>query len=141
VLIVTGCAEVDDSDTIELHDQGAMCMYADNAGFAPGIGIAQTQEFEVGSQLVTTVQEPQCLSDSCDTDKQADCEIVRSGNRLIVHSYLSWTPIEADGCTMDCIRLTASCTSEPLEAGKYLVVHGADTHELRVPSIVQAPCD
>jgi hypothetical protein len=144
LLLTAACAQddiaqQDESGIVELRNEGTMCLYADSAGI--GFGIPEPQEFEEGSTLVAIVQAPQCLSQSCDLDLEADCTVVQDGSTLRIDSYMAWTSVEAESCTFDCVKLTATCESAPLTAGVYKVELGESTTALEIPSLVDSPCN
>ncbi len=101
-----------------------------------------TMVFEAGETITFTVAYEECLSSSCDINREMSCEVVTDGTQIMVHSQGSYT--ERDGhvsCTEDCGLLETECTSEPLPAGDYIIVHGEDHIPLTIPSSVQGLCD
>jgi len=116
-----------DKTPVHLVDEGDACFYAD-AYPDSWFDSAEPQYFEENSRLAVTVTTPGCLSQTCDVDRVAFCEIDQDGEMLFVSSYLGFNEVDAPMCTMDCGTLTARCQSEPLSAGNYTIVHG-DTRE------------
>jgi len=120
------------------EDIGALCPVAhDHTG-----PYDATMVFAAGESITFTVAYEQCLSSSCDINRQMSCEVVTDGTQIVVHSQGSFT--ERDGyvsCTEDCGMLAAECTSEPLPAGDYVIVHGEDRTPLTIPSSVQGLCE
>jgi hypothetical protein len=138
ILLVSGCAEEAGRERgVEHVDSGMLCIHAED-------GTAQLlqgpQEFEPGSRLVVTVQVPECLSNTCDVNRVAECNVVRVGGTLEVTSYLGYDEVDGEPCTMDCGRLTATCESEPLEQGSYRIFFDGASHPFSVPSKLNDPC-
>jgi hypothetical protein len=101
-----------------------------------------TMVFEVGGTITFTVAYEECLSSSCDINRDMSCEVITDSTQIVVHSQGSFT--ERDGyvsCTEDCGFLEASCTSAPLPAGNYVIVHGDDRIPLTIPSSVEGLCE
>ncbi len=131
----TGC--VRQSEVI-FEDLGALCPSpADHTG-----PYDATMVFAAGESITFSVAYEQCLSSSCDINRQMSCEVVTDGTQIVVHSQGRFT--ERGGyvsCTEDCGMLAAECTSEPLAAGDYVIVHGEDRIALTIPSSVQGLCE
>ena len=126
-----------DKTPIQYFDQGDLCLYADSYPDS-FYSIGEPQIFDEYSRLAVTVAAPECLSQTCDVDRVAFCDIDMDRSTLTVTSYVAYDEIDAPMCTMDCGRLAARCKSAPLPAGNYEVVHGDTRVELRVPSIAAA---
>jgi hypothetical protein len=143
LLVLGGCGSVDSVDNALLVavDDGTLCMFSD-APLIPGApaGGSQLLSFEEGSQLFVTVSLDDCLSDSCDVNREASCQVTQEGTTLQINSELSYEMVEATQCTMDCGRLVARCESAPLSGGHYMVEFGDDVFGLSVPSTLVTAC-
>ncbi|MBW2458702.1 MAG: hypothetical protein JRI68_29660 [Deltaproteobacteria bacterium] len=143
LLGLTGCSTVEgiDYNLVVAMDEGTLCMLSGEP-LMPGTPAAGSEllTFDEGSQLHVTVSLDDCLSDSCDVNRTAVCQVTQDGATLQVSSELSYEAFDEAQCTMDCGRLVARCQSAPLSAGHYKVEFGADTYGLSVPSTVTAAC-
>jgi hypothetical protein len=139
---LAGCAASTEEPGIVLVDEGALCVLSEAPELLgpPLVLQASEQRFEPGDRLHVTVAVPTCMSASCDVDRHASCAVERRGATLSISSYLAYEHTPAESCSRDCGTLSASCRSEPLEAGAYEVVHGARVVSLVVPSSLAAPC-
>ncbi|MDP2305093.1 MAG: hypothetical protein Q8P18_03620 [Pseudomonadota bacterium] len=101
-------------------DEGTSCL---EAATADGTG-------------TITVDANVCLSSSCSRNATASCAATLDGTTITVTSEFAWE--EATGetldCTADCGMLAASCDVGPLAAGSYLIVHGAESTTVEVPT-------
>ncbi len=140
---LTGCSTVDgvDFNLVVASDEGTLCMLSGEPLMpgTPGVG-SELLTFEEGSQLHVTVSLDDCLSDSCDVNRTATCEVTQDGATLQVSSELSYEAFDEGKCTMDCGRLVARCQSASLTAGHYKVVFGDELYGLSVPSTLAAAC-
>lgn len=134
-LLVSACVR---RSEIFFADLGSACPAPE--GHTGYLGDPMT--FEAGDAIVITVIHDACLSSSCDVDRHMTCEVTLDGTQLLVHSEGGY--IERDGyvtCTDDCGWLQAECTSPPLPAGDYVILHGDDEVQLTIPSTVSGLCD
>lgn len=115
-----------------LSDEGDLCLYPNEAPPVPGISVPTAIAEE--DRLVFQVTHPTCLSSSCTMDRRASCRITQVGRRLFVEASFAYVPVKGPTCTKDCLRLTATCQSEPLAAGIYDVVYLDDVVPFAVPS-------
>ena len=140
---LVGCSSVDGVDytLVVAVDEGTLCTFSGEP-LLPGTPAAGSDllTFEEGSQLHVTVSLDDCLSNSCDVNRKASCQVTRDGNTLRVTSELSYEAFHEDMCTLDCGRLVARCESAPLSAGHYEIAFGDDQYGLSVPSTVSAAC-
>jgi hypothetical protein len=147
-LALNACADEEEvavsttTDIVELNDGGELCMFA-QAPFLPGVSTVDPEmlTFDEGGRLHITVAMPNCLSQSCEVDREADCSITRDGEALTVQSRLAYRTVERESCTLECGRLIARCESEPLEAGNYTVHFDGQSHALPVPSTLSESCN
>jgi len=140
---LTACDSVEGVDytLVRAVDDGTLCMLSGEP-MMPGTPGPDSEllTFEEGSRLHVTVSLDDCLSNSCDVNRKAVCQITQDGATLTVDSELSYEAFDEGQCTMDCGQLVARCESEPLSAGHYKVVFGADTYGLSVPATLTAAC-
>jgi hypothetical protein len=135
--VVFSCKPIEpDTQRVVIKDNAMLCM---------GVGIAGSAgraELRAGQTLPVIVRSLGCLSNECATKRQAQCAVKRDGNKLVVTSELSWTAPGAleRPCPGTCSMLDATCSIEPLQPGKYTVVHGARTMEVQVPSEIVSGC-
>ncbi len=143
LLALGGCGSVENADyaLFAAVDEGTLCMFSGEP-IMPGTPAAGSEllTFEEGSRLFVTVSLDDCLSDSCDVNRVAYCQVAQDGTTLLVSSELSYEMTDQTQCTMDCGRLVARCESEPLSAGHYQVAFGGATYPLSVPSTLVNPC-
>jgi hypothetical protein len=121
-------------------DEGKICLFPegtrpDQAFLPPSMSVS----YGADRGLVITVNAPECLSGSCDSNRQAACSAVVTGQTIVVTSTASFHR-EGKTCTLDCGSLTATCTTPPLPAGTYLIQHGTRSLPLTVPSSTVPPC-
>lgn len=117
-------------------NDGDLCIYANDPPLQSGR--IEQSTFEKGDVLVVQVTYPKCLSNTCDIDREAVCDILPEGSELLVEASFSYLPIEDELCTMDCGFLTATCRIGPLAAGSYDIVLNGRTAPLTVPSVTDA---
>ncbi len=143
LLALGGCANVDSVDfgLVVAVDEGTLCMFS-NAPIIPvaPAGDSELLTFDEGSQLFVTVSLEDCLSDSCDVNRVASCQVTQDGATLQVTSELSYEMVDEAQCTMDCGRLVARCESAPLNGGHYKVQFGDQSYGLSVPSTLVTAC-
>ncbi len=134
-LVLGACVR---QNEVIFEDQGALCAMPD--GYSGPYDA--TMLFESGDRITIRVAYEGCLSSSCDVNRHMSCEVVTDGTTLVVHSQGGFTEREGSvSCTEDCGFLEAECSSSPLSAGEYIIVHGDDQLPLTVPSSVQGLCD
>lgn len=121
-------------------DDGELCLYANASPDMP-FGPGGPQVFAEGDQLVVRVRAPDCLSSTCDIDREAGCTIEGTGTHLVVRSDLAFhRMVEANACSFDCGTLYAECRSAPLDKGVYEVQLGDRLVTLPVPSTMDTAC-
>ena len=105
-------------------------------------GVPAGVDLVAGEPLAVSVRSP-CLSNVCATERSSKCTVTREGARLVVTSELTWIGPEDLGrpCPRDCTFLEAQCKTEPLLAGSYEVVVGAQVTAVTVPSHLASRCD
>ena len=126
--------------TVAVHPQiahsGDVCLYGNalsRTPLPPGL-----LRIGAGDRLVAEVTYPDCLSTSCDVSRVAACTIEsRADDTLVIDAFFSYAS-QAGPCTNDCGLLTATCESEPLDAGEYVVLHAGEAVPLTVPSTANA---
>lgn len=121
-------------------DEGAVCVHSSQP---EPFELPTSQSFAEGAPVYLQFTFPECLSSSCDTEREAFCELSREGETFIVSTHAAWrsnrNPLV--GCTEDCGRLGATCQTPPLGAGTYTVRHGGNSVTFTVPSeLDEAPC-
>ena len=132
LLLATSC-----STDERRKNQGAVCVLSDE-----GQQWDQPQVFSAGAPLRLKYILDDCLSSSCDTDREASCDVVLEGDLIRVETRAKWTAQTGiAACTSDCGLLTASCTTPPLPEGTYTVRSGDQETVVTVPSQSErAPC-
>jgi hypothetical protein len=111
------CGGCDESTTVVV-DEGVLCFHATDGANA----------FEAGAPVTVGVELDECLSSSCDVDREAFCEVEVGAGEIVVHAEFGWTDTGDSTCTTDCGSLVAECTSAPLPAGDYEVRFGSVTY-------------
>lgn len=123
---------------VEILDEGSICV-TPSAFAGPSDA---TMMYEADDTIAVTVLMDGCLSSSCDTARDASCEIVLDGTTLSVTSFFAYdTPTGNVACTSDCGFLHADCESAPLPAGDYVLEYAGASQPLTVPSAVAYDCD
>jgi hypothetical protein len=133
-------------DKVKLEDQVPLCVFAGHAarGEAPFLKDVRKQTLHADSSLVFGAFSPGCQNEACDTAPTLQCWVDKEDkaqpNTLVVHSRLFYDHKRGTVCTEDCREVVAGCETPVLKAGKYTVKYGARVFEVRVPSVVRAPC-
>jgi hypothetical protein len=103
--------------------------------------VVHTEEGDIclsqsAGELKAVVPLNQCLSASCDTERQSECSIALEADGIRVHSRFSYRRAGSGSCTADCGLLAARC-SMPLPAdGTYAVLLGDQGGEITLPLTV-----
>ena len=128
------------SNREERKNEGSVCLFA-NAELAAEHWNSQDapQPFAEGAPVFFVFKTKECLSSSCDTEREVRCSVQRDGDVLTVETEASWVRRTIGGCTEDCGILSTTCQSPALAAGTYTVKHGADSVTFTVPSEPTAP--
>jgi hypothetical protein len=107
-----GCAE--EEETVVHEDEGGVCL-------------SQTD-----SELRAVIPLQQCLSTSCDTDRQWECSLSLEEEGIRIHSRFSY--LRSSGpCTADCGTIAARCTMPLPPTGAYTVLLGDQGGEIMLP--------
>jgi len=124
-LLWGGCSE-----EVVLDNAGTACL--STSGDWPEGG----QDFVADQPLTVVVRFDDCLSSSCDTNRQANCEISMTGDRIVVTSTASYTDEGGAGssCTTDCVVFETSCETPALAEGDYTLVYGDEELAFHVGS-------
>jgi hypothetical protein len=127
LLLLAGCGP-------DATDEGAFCIGTSSSSDPP-------ITLEASKPIVVTVVYDSCLS-GCANDLEGTCTVERDGNKLVVHSEFSYDDGKIPGasCPSVCVPLSAQCSSGPLEAGSYTIVHGVRTMSLSLQSTLTTTC-
>lgn len=85
--------------------------------------------YAVGTELVTYVTRPGCLSSTCDTERSAECTVSVSGSNVTLESRFSFTSTNED-CTLDCGTMVARCAAPLPPDGPLTVSFGGQSGEV-----------
>jgi len=122
-------------------DEGRVCAFDSASATASDVYGNEEQTFVAGNSINFVYLADACLSSSCDSDPHANCRVERNGQTLRVLSEAEYTEGNSlRGCTADCRFLSATCSSDPLEAGTYTIQHGSDLLTVQIPSTTISPC-
>lgn len=133
LLFVVGCG----GERVSLDGRGVACVSPTNS-FPEG-----GKQFEAEAPLYAFVTLRECLSSSCDTERDARCTVDIEGDAIVIESEGGYTDESGLGrsCTSDCGVLMATCqTAGPVPAGEYVLVYGGEELSLTVPSLTGAYC-
>jgi hypothetical protein len=101
---------------------------------------AKKQTLRANAAVVFGAFAPGCVNETCDQLPTLQCLAERDGNTIVVQSQYYVDHKDGSTCTDTCRPITAGGKTPILEAGKYTVRYGARTFELRIPSVLRAPC-
>lgn len=118
------------SEQVVLIDEGDLCFLSENGD----------QPIEADSKLRVQVAVPECLSQSCDVDREAECTAELVDDTITIKSELRYRFNGKNACTLDCGRLYAECFIENIPAGTYSIVHGESNYELEIPNTESSVC-
>lgn len=127
-------------ERVSYENEGALCAFASDPD---PFFTTTTQDLVAGAPVEMMVVMDSCVSSSCTSDITTGCEVSLDGDRILVTSAGSYNDDTGSlgGCTDDCRAVFATCSTPPLAAGSYTVVHGADTMQLDIPATLdRAPC-
>ena len=120
-----------DESTTVVTDEGVLCFHATEGADA----------FEAGAPITVGVELEDCLSSSCDVDREGFCEVEVGAGEIVVHAEFSWANTGDSMCTSDCGTIVAECTSAPLPSGDYEVRFGSVTYTtFAVPDDGESHC-
>jgi len=130
-LPVFACGDADGQKRT-VANQGSVCATKDGGARA----CEDPVSLQSGQVLQLSVDLGVCLSSSCDQARSASCSAVRSGSVIEVIAEGSWTDnsANADGCTLDCGFLGATCETEALPDGNYEIRYAGNTLPISIPS-------
>ena len=106
-----GCGQ---EETTVHEDEGGVCL-------------SQTE-----SELRAIVPLPDCLSASCDIQRQSECSLSLEAEGIRVHSRFSYLR-KSGSCTLDCGIIAARCTMPLPPTGTYPVLLGDRGGEIILP--------
>lgn len=81
-----------------------------------------------------------CVNETCDGLPSLQCRVDMADKTLTVHAHYFGYKKDGSTCTENCRRVTAGCATPELAAGKYKVVYGQKTFDLKIPSVLRDPC-
>lgn len=122
--ILGGCG-----DEVNLDNTGLACLTT--SGEWPEGG----QVFEADQSVTVVVRFDDCLSSSCDTNRQGSCDVEVSADRIVISSQGSYTDESGAGssCTDDCGVFDVTCDTGPIPEGEYTLVYGSEEIDLSIP--------
>jgi hypothetical protein len=130
-VFVVSCG--DEEHTVS--NQGSLCV-GRSASQAGGI----CPQFSLEQQLSVHVDFGICMSGSCDRAGETSCRTSRSGSIIEVTAEGSWFHADTDGCTFDCRHLTATCQTDPLPDGDYVIRYAGQSLAVTIPSSRSRNC-
>ena len=81
-----------------------------------------------------------CIS-ACVDNEIETCSITRDGERLLLTSEFSYDDADEDEiCIALCNGQQATCSSEPLPAGDYVLEHGDESYPISIPTVDVPRC-
>lgn len=120
-ILVLGC---DASPDHEAFDTGEVCLTS----------------AEADAPLTVRVTLEDCIS-ACVDNEIETCSITVEGNRLKLTSEFSYDEADEDEiCIAVCNAQQATCSSEALPAGEYVLEHGEQSHPIAIPTTDVPTC-
>ncbi|NVB78626.1 MAG: hypothetical protein HOV81_09550 [Kofleriaceae bacterium] len=135
LVLVAGCSFGEDHPVMKtVQSAGRVCLL--------GTTTAQGQLYAANASVTVRYETPGCLSQSCDRDRMASCEVNVIDGALNISSFASWNDYSLAGgaCTDDCGRIAAQCETGPLAEYAYPILFGSTPGgSLAVPSTLAEP--
>jgi hypothetical protein len=98
------------------------------------------QKLHAGATVMFGAFGPGCVNEHCDGLPSLQCNVDMADKTLTVHAHYFGYKKDGATCTETCRRVTAGCATPELTAGKYKVVYGQKTFDLKIPSVLRDPC-
>jgi hypothetical protein len=127
---------------VSIDDTLPLCVFSslderERALFVKGV---TRQKLHADASVVFGAFGPGCVNEKCDGLPSLQCRAELADKTITVHAHYFGYRKDGSTCTDDCRRVTAGCETPTLPAGKYKVVYGEKTFDLKIPNVLRSPC-